>query len=82
MNPLTRTIENLVETNINGVDADTVAHKKAFTAIKYVTGKSHSTINDYNVEKHNTYYGYDTIVISGQRGFMRVTLEPLFQLID
>lgn len=68
MNPALRTIENIVEHNLHY--CPNVTGKKLFQIVKYVTGKNKNDHVDYEIEKHNQYYG-----------FIRVTLEPLFQEI-
>lgn len=80
MNNLTRTIKHIVETDIlfSLVDAE---GKKAFQLIKYVTGKKTSNLTDYETINTDIHYGFDTITIKGKRGFIRIALEPLFQLI-
>lgn len=81
LNPMYRTIENLVETNCLGITADMVKGKKLFQIVKYVTGKKVSKYSDYELTKMSQYYGYDSEVIKGTKGFIRVTLEPLFEAI-
>lgn len=81
MNPLNRTIENIVSTDCIGISADTVKGKNLYQIVKYVTGKQRSDHTDYNVEQLDKYYGFDSYAVSGKRGFIRVTLEPLFQVI-
>lgn len=79
MNHMTRTIKEMIEWS-PGLPYPMRANK-AFQLIKYVTGKSHAVHTDYEVTK-GEHYGHDTLTIKGQRGFVRVSLEPLFKLIN
>lgn len=81
MNPLNRTIENIVETNIFTVNADMLKGKKLFQIVKYVTGKKLNSHSDYNVEKSGIWYRFDAFTVSGKLGFIRVTLENLFEVV-
>jgi hypothetical protein len=85
MNPMLRTVHQILETNLPKKDIDSFLHStgiKAFQLIKRVTGKYVSTKDDYLVEPHNPYYGYEAYVLSGKKGFVRFTLEPLFETLE
>lgn len=84
MNPLNRTVHQVIEHSINQQSVESFLHSngiKAFQLVKHVTGKAKSTLNDYSIENLDPHYGYDSIAIKGNLGFVRVTLEPLFQII-
>jgi len=81
MNQLNRTIENLVSTNILGINADNLKGKKLFQIVKYVTGKNKSDHTDYEIVKTNYWYKFDSVIVSGKKGFIRVSLEALFEVI-
>lgn len=84
MNPLQRTIHEIIETDIPNFPRPNISVEKlkAFQLIKYTTGKRRSDPNiDYSIEQVDSHYGYDSIIIKGKRGFIRVTLTPLFQII-
>ena len=83
MNPLQRTIHVVLETNIPDypLTLTEAKHKRVYQLVKYVTGKTVSQQTDYNYTPQNPWYGYDTITLLGQRGFLRVALQPLFQEI-
>jgi len=81
IDPLTRTVHEVLETNLVWQNAfDNVNVKKAYTFVKYVTGKSKSDHTDYYTLS-GKYYGYDTLLISGQKGFIKLALRPLFERI-
>lgn len=82
MNPLIRTIHEVLETDITRFDSLFAKSqgKKAFQLVKYVTGKDKSTANDYSVVNTPNWYGYDTITIKGKKGFIRLALTPLFEV--
>lgn len=82
INPMYRTIENIVSTNCVGVTADMVKGKKLFQLAKYVTGKKKSDHTDYEIIKSNNWYNFDSYTLNGKKGFIRVSLEPLFQVIE
>lgn len=82
INPLTRTTIAVIETSLLWFPSfDKARGKRAFQFVKFVTGKSKSSHTDYEILT-SQHYGYDTITISGNRGFIRLSLEPLFELID
>lgn len=72
-----RTAQSIIETNI----PDIYAGKKLFQYVKHVTGKQKSSLSDYCIDKVDNHYGKESFVISGKRGFIRVTVEPLFKII-
>lgn len=78
MNRLSRTVKEVIEQS-PGISVQ-AKNKKAFQLIKYVTGKRISDYTDYEVTE-STYHGYDSLTIKGSRGFIRVALEPLFEVI-
>lgn len=78
MNPLLRTVYQTIE-HSPGIQFQG-ENKKAFQLVKYVTGKRDSLHTDYEVIT-SQHRGYDSITIKGRRGFIRVTLTPLFEVI-
>ncbi len=84
MNPLNRTVQAIIEHNIDPADVESFLCSngiKAFQLVKRVTGKRVNCVYDYQIEKLDPWKGYDTIVIKGRKGFMRVALTPLFEII-
>ena len=82
MNIMTQQVDAVIETNLHWFNSfDRARDKRVFQFIKYVTGKSKSTINDYNFGLGPDHYGYETITLEGQKGFIRLSLKPLFQII-
>lgn len=82
LNPMIRTIENIVETNVIGVNGDNLKGKKLFQIVKYITGKNaNSQYADYTIENVNNHYEFNSVVVHGKLGFIRVTLEHLFEAI-
>ena len=82
IDPLLRTIHRVIESNLKYIHVEMYEGKKSFQLIKHLTGKKKSFATDYNCEKTDPWYGYETITISGKNGFIRVALTPLFQVID
>lgn len=80
-NPMIRTIENIVETNLHGISSNNVTGKRLFQIVKYVTGKNKADHTDYELNECNNYYSFDSYEVRGRKGFIRVTLEPLFQVV-
>lgn len=76
---LIRSVHSVVETNIAGVDVSELQYEKAFQFVKYVVKKKTDRASfpnrDYTVEKVDSHYGYETIVLSGKKGFIKLTLE-------
>lgn len=83
MDNITRTIHAVLEASCPlGLSLDESKGMKAFQLVKYVTGKARSEfIHDYNYETTDPWYGFDTLTITGKKGFIRVALQPLFQEI-
>lgn len=84
MNPLNRTVHQIIEHNVSQKDVESFLHSngvKAFQLVKHVTGLKISKEHDYSCEIFKPYHGFDTYTLTGQKGFIRFTLEPLFQLI-
>jgi len=85
MNPLLRTVHAVIEHNINQRSVDTFLHSngiKAFALVKRVTGTPNNDARDYSVESVDNWHGYDSIVLSGALGFIRVALQPLFEVVE
>lgn len=81
INPLSRSVHEVLETNLTWQKSfDHTNVKKAYTYVKHVTGLKTSTVNDYQVI-NGRWYEYDTVTIRGQKGFIRLALKPLFQVI-
>jgi len=82
MNPLNRTIKAVTETDLIIMSNDIMRYspgKKLFQLVKHVTGQQVSKLTDYEVIDGKS---PDDYFLSGQRGYIRVTLEPLFEVIE
>lgn len=77
INPMLRTIHKTIaySPNLKFVGEN----KKPFQLIQFVTGKRRSVHTDYEIVlgRHNQ---YDTVTLKGRKGFITVTLEPLFKI--
>lgn len=80
MSPLSRTIHRIEVSSINLPFNMRVS--KVFQLVKYVTGKSKNDHTDYSVENVDSVGGYDTILIRGLRGHIKVSLTHLFTLVE
>ena len=80
MNELMTRKASVISTNVetcydllSSEDAD----KRVFQLVKHVTGifNGVSTLDDYSFEKVDSWYGKESFLLSGVKGFIRVTLK-------
>ena len=78
MDSLIRTVHAVVERNVR-TKRSIPEGKKLYHYIQFVTGKNNSRREDYHLISHENWYGYETIILTGKRGFVRLALTALFQ---
>lgn len=82
MDTMLRTSHAVLEADVHiGLCLDESKGLKVYKFVKYVTGKNRSTIKDYTLESVDNWYGYDSVILRGKMGFIRLALSPLFQEI-
>ena len=83
MNQLLRTIKEGIETNLHArvFTLDKAQGKRPYQLVKYVTGAMKAHPSEYEITIVSNYDSYDSLVIRGRIGFIRVTLTPLFQIV-